>query len=142
MSTIQEKGRIANDQLDAIADLFTPSGMFTDVNELKRKMDKEMEATDAIHRTRTSIVSMIQCIEESHDRIETSKVVSFPDLLNAIEKSLNELYEIEQHLFDKEGKQQSKYDEAKDKFYTVCKENNNTFDNIKGILNITEKESD
>ena len=127
---------ISEQQLDAITDLFTPSGMFVDVTALKAELDRENEALSAIRNTHTSVINMIYKFEDALALSESSGIIHFPELTENLEEAIEELDEKERHLLDKEVSQLAKRDKVRDRFLAVCNDNDNTFDRIKGILNI------
>ena len=132
------EAKISREQLDAISNLFTPSGMFVDVAALKGQLDRENEALESVERTRKRVMNMINTFEDAKAVTESSGIIHFPELTDNLEEALEELAEKQLHLLDKEVSQLTKRNEVRDRFLAVCNDNDNTFDRIKGILNIME----
>ena len=134
-----KNSRLAVEQLDAITKLFAPDTHPKSVKVLKAKLDEENRAIKSIRNTKDSVMNTIACFEEARERALNSTVINFSELRIQLETAMNELYEMEEHLADKQVKQETKRNKVQDEFFAVCDENNNSNERLNSIFDIVKE---
>ena len=132
-----EQEKIAADQLLAITKLFTPSGMFQDVRKVKEQLDRETDALQSQSNVLSQLNRLGDKLEWSLELLDVFSILKFPELERQLELAINDLLALSEPLELKRNKQKQVVSEIQSRFFSICKDNDNQFDRIKDIIDIT-----